>query len=164
MAASPQQSRQPAYLQDESPKPRSLPATPQPSIEPEILPPADAEEHPEHAQARGFAQAFGLHPAVALLTIAVDLMLFGKDGILYILGAPTGGLSVLAALLISAPVGAALGFIAYFAQKHWYGDERPSAMIKASMVALLTAIPTSIPGIIYGSFGLVGLFRRKPQN
>jgi len=141
-----------------------LPAEPEPPpLEPELLPPE--KEHPEHAQARGFAQAFGLHPAIALLTIAVDLMLFGKDGILYaIFGLPTGGLSIALALLISAPVGAILGFIAYFAQKHWYGDNRPSALIKASMVGLLTAIPTSIPGIIYGSFGLVGIFRRKPRD
>ena len=131
-------------------------------IQPELLP-GEAQQHREqHAQARGFAQAFGLHPAIALLTIAVDLMLFGKDGILYaIFGLPTGGLSIALALLISAPVGAALGFIAYFAQKHWYGDDRTSALIKAGMVAFLTAIPTSIPGIIYGSLGLVGIFRRK---
>jgi hypothetical protein len=65
--------------------------------------------------------------------------------------------------MISSVVGAGLGVIAYFAQKHWYGDDRTSALIKASMVGLLTAIPTSIPGMIYGSFGLIGLFRRKPR-
>jgi len=143
-----------------------LPAEPEPpSLEPELLPPQAEENQQHHAQARGFAQAFGLHPAVAVLTIAVDLMLFSKDGILYaIFGIPTGGVSIALALLITAPVAAVLGFIAYFAQKHWYSDNRPSALIKASMVGLLTAIPTSIPGIIYGSFGLVGLFRRKPRD
>jgi len=166
MAVSPRQSPQ-SYSPDDPPKLRSLPTTPHPPIQSELLPPPPQanEQREHHAQARGFAQAFGLHPAIAILTIAVDVMLFGKDGILYaIFGVPTGGLSILLALMISAPVGAALGFIAYFAQKHWYGDDRPSALLKASMIALLTAIPTSIRGIIYGSFGLVGIFRRKHDN
>ena len=99
--------------------------------------------HPSHS---GFGQHFGLDPRITLLTIAVDSMLFG--GQLATLGAST---------LLSVPVGIALGFITYKAQRHWYGDDRESAIIKALIVGLLTAIPTSLPGFLTIPSGIVGL-------
>jgi hypothetical protein len=73
-------------------------------------------------------------------------MLFG--GQLATLGAST---------LLSVPVGIALGFITYKAQRHWYRDDRESAIIKALIVGLLTAIPTSLPGFLTIPSGIVGL-------
>jgi hypothetical protein len=46
------------------------------------------------------------------------------------------------------------------AQKKWY-DEKESALIKALVVGLLTAIPTSLPGLVSAPMGILGLFRRK---
>jgi hypothetical protein len=65
---------------------------------------------------------------------------------------------------LSLLAGIALGFIAYRAQMKWYGDDSESAMIKAVMLALLTAIPTALPSLLYGTAGLIGLaqtLRRK---
>jgi len=102
-----------------------------------------------HMAARGFAQIFGIHPAVAFLTITVDLMMnFGTWGTL-------GALWI-----FTLPVGLVLGIIAYMAQKKWYGDDNESAAIKAMIVALLTAIPVPVSPVLIPS-GIVGLFSRK---
>jgi hypothetical protein len=106
--------------------------------------------------ARGFGQVFGLDPRIAFLTIVVDVMLFGGD-------VATFGVGV----LLSALVGIALGVITYKAQKHWYQDDRESAIIKGLIVGLLTAIPTSLPGFLTIPSGLVGivhLLRRKKRG
>jgi hypothetical protein len=102
---------------------------------------------------RGFGQVFGLDPRVAFLTLVVDAMLFGGD-------VATLGASV----LLSVPAGVVLGVITYKAQRHWYGDDRESALIKGLVVGLLTAIPTSLPGLLTIPSGLIGLahmLRRK---
>ena len=92
---------------------------------------------------------FGLHPAVAFLTVAVDLMLnFGT----YI----TWG----ALWVATIPIGLVVGVIAYMAQKKWYGDDDQSAIIKALIVALLTAIPAPLSPILIPS-GIMGFFNRK---
>ena len=103
-----------------------------------------------HHAARGLAQSFGLHPAVAALTLTLDSMLFGAETV-------TLGLS----LPLSLGVSAALGAIAYKAQCHWYGDDDESAKLKAGILALLCAIPTALPMFLYVPAGLVGLFRRS---
>ncbi len=102
---------------------------------------------------RGFGQVFGLDPRVAFLTLVVDGMLFGGD--IATLGASA---------LLSIPAGVVLGVITYKAQRHWYGDDRESALIKGLIVGLLTAIPTSLPGLLTVPTGLIGLahmLRRK---
>lgn len=112
--------------------------------------------HRGGASTAGFARIFGLDPRVALLTIVVDTMLFG--GQLLTLGTSA---------LLSVPAGIALGFITYKAQRSWYGDDRDSALIKGLIVALLTAIPTSLPGFLTipsGIVGLVHLFRRNSSH
>lgn len=100
-----------------------------------------------------FGQMFGLDPRVTLLTLVVDTMLFG--GSLVTLGAST---------LLSVPAGIALGFITYKAQRHWYRDDRESALIKGLIVGLLTAIPTGLPGFLTIPSGIVGLVHLLPRK
>ena len=107
-----------------------------------------------HAHARGFGQIFGIHPAVASLTVIVDLMLFG------------GEVATMGAILpVSIGAGAVLGVISYLAQRKWYGDDKDSAVIKALVLGFLTAIPTPLPAILSLPSGIVGLIhnlRKKP--
>ena len=103
-----------------------------------------------HPVARGFAQTFGLHPAVAALAVTVDLMVFGA-----------GDVTLGVGWFASIPIGAVVAIITYMAQKKWYGDDKESALIKALVVGLLTAIPTSLPGLVSAPMGILGLFRRK---
>ena len=98
------------------------------------------------AACRGFTQIFGLDPRIAFLTFVIDLMLFGGAVL-------TVGLLIPIALV----VGIVLGFITYRAQMKWYGDDRESALIKGVIIALLTAIPTPLPAIVYVSSGILGL-------
>jgi hypothetical protein len=96
---------------------------------------------------------FGLDPRVAFLTFIADCMLNAGE-------VASMGL-ILPVSLVAA---VAIGFIAYRAQMKWYGDDSESAMIKAVMLALLTAIPTALPSFLYGTAGLIGLahvLRRK---
>jgi hypothetical protein len=102
---------------------------------------------------RGFAASFGLDPRVALLTVLVDLM-------------ANSATIVSAGLLYEVELGAAvvLTFVAYKAQRAWYGDDRDSALIKALVVGLLTAIPVPISPLFAlpgGAIGLLRLLRRK---
>lgn len=102
-----------------------------------------------HHPARGFCQNFGLHPITALMTFALDQMLF--------VGELAGGLGVLLAL----PVSIALGCLAYHTQIRFFGDDESAAKVKAGAVALLTCIPTSLPLLLYVPAGFLGFFRRK---
>jgi hypothetical protein len=108
---------------------------------------------PQTVAARGLAGMFGLDARAALLTIAIDLLVFGVD---------TFSAEMLLPLGIA--IAAGLGVIVYRMQRRWYGDDRDAALIKAMVVALLTAIPVpitplfSIPG---GLLGLVGQLRRR---
>jgi hypothetical protein len=98
------------------------------------------------AKARGFSQLFGIHPGIAFLTLIVDVMLFGGDLL-------TAG----ALLPVSIGAGALLGYISYLAQRKWYGDDKETALIKASILGLLTAIPVPLPAVLSLPAGLVGL-------
>jgi len=106
--------------------------------------------HTYHEQAsrrsRGISQIFGLDPRIAFLTFVVDLMLFGGEIL-------TFGLLIPIALV----AGIVLGFITYRAQMKWYGDDRESALIKAVVIGLLTAIPTPLPAVVYVPSGVLGL-------
>ncbi len=97
---------------------------------------------------RGFAASFGLDPRVALLTVLVDLM-------------ANSATIVSAGLLYEVELGAAvaLTFIAFKAQRAWYGDDRDSALIKALVVGLLTAIPVPISPLFALPGGAIGLLR-----
>lgn len=103
-----------------------------------------------HQVARGFAQTFGLHPAMALLTVVVNTMAF------------TGGLVIpVGGWLLSIPLGIVLAIIVYKGQKKWYDDDHESALIKALIAGFLTAIPTSLPGYLTIPAGILGFFRRS---
>ena len=87
---------------------------------------------------KGFSQNFGLDPRIAGLMLIVDLMLNAGDIV---------SMGLLVPFSIAA--GIVLGYITYKAQMNWYGDDKESAKIKAIVVALLTAIPTPLPAILY---------------
>jgi hypothetical protein len=120
-----------------------------------------ATSNSEHHMARGFAQMFGLHPAAALLTVVVNTMIFGSAGVAAIFSLPTGGISVAALTIISTFCGVILGIITYMVQKKWYDDDTESAVIKALIVAFLTAIPVGLPAYLTIPSGILGFFRRK---
>ena len=116
----------------------------------EVLPPESSQPsvgNPHQLVARGVGQVFGLHPAIAVLTVAVDAMVFSGD-------IASVGIGVVP---LSLAAGGILGCITYMAQKKWYGDDNESAAIKALILAFLTAIPTSLPNLLFVPAGLVGL-------
>jgi hypothetical protein len=108
---------------------------------------------PHPVATRGFGQIFGLHPAMAVLTLIVDTMLFG------------GAVVTMGAILpLSFAAGVVLAFITFLAQRKWYGDDDQGALIKALILGFLTAIPTPLPAVLYVPSGVIGLIhglRRK---
>jgi hypothetical protein len=120
---------------------------------PQAIQTADASAPMQRAGSCGLVAAFGLDPRVALLTVVVDMMVFGGDAI------------TLGALIpIGIAVGAILAFTVYKVQRLWSNDGHENALIKALIVGLLTAIPAplgplfAIPG---GILGIVNAVRRK---
>jgi hypothetical protein len=99
--------------------------------------PAVQGHTPQHVAARGFTQLFGLHPGMTVLLITVDSMLFGGQ---------LATAEFIYPLAVATAFG--LGIITYMAQKKWFGDDHESALLKASIVFGLTALPTSIPGFL----------------
>lgn len=95
---------------------------------------------------RGLLQTFGLDVRAAALAVVVDLMVFGGT-----LG--SGG--VLYAVEIGA--GIVLAFITYKIQRAWYGDDHDSALIKAAIIGLLTAIPVPVTAVVATPGGILGL-------
>ena len=105
------------------------------------------------AASRGLTQIFGLDIRAAILTVIVDLMVFAGDTF-----------SLEALLPLGIVVAGILGVIVYKIQLHWYKDDRNSALIKAMIVGLLTAIPVPLSPIIAipgGLIGMTGAIRRK---
>ena len=98
---------------------------------------------------RDLCQMFGLEPRMALLTVIIDLMVFGAD---------TFSMELLLPLGIGVAV--VLGFIVYLAQKKWYGDDKESALIKALIIFLLTAIPVPLGPFIAIPGGLIGIVKK----
>jgi hypothetical protein len=108
---------------------------------------------PAGTPARHFSQTFGLDPRAAFLFVLVDLLLFG------------GELATLGALICFAPVvGVVVAYISYKMQRAWFFDTHESALIKALVLGLLTAIPAPVTPLIAVPGGIVGLLelaRRK---
>lgn len=131
----------------------------------EIIPPQPGltsnVSSPDQATARGLGRIFGLHPGIAFFTVAVNLMLFGKDGLALVLAPITGGADLPVALAASMVAGAVVGYITYLGQKKWFADDHESAKIKGLITGVLTAIPTGLPGVLFGSAALMGLLWRK---
>lgn len=105
-----------------------------------------SSQHPT----RGFSSTFGLHPMVAALTLAVDLMLGAEE-------MATFGAGWLFSLLVSA----AVGYLSYRAQMKFFHDDAEAAQVKAGMLALLLAIPSPIPCVLYLPAGVIGIFRKR---
>jgi hypothetical protein len=121
---------------------------------PAVFQPAKAEAvQPQVAAARSLAQVFGLEIRAAILTVIVDLLVFAGDTF-----------SLEALLPLGVAVAAALGFIVYKIQKKWYGDDHESALIKAMIIAIMTAIPVPITPLFAVPGGLIaiaGRWRRR---
>jgi hypothetical protein len=105
------------------------------------------------AVARGFGQAFGLHPIPAVTALAIDTMLFGGTVM---------SMGVLAPVAIIVAV--VLGYITYKSQIRFYGDDVETARTKAVAVSLLSAIPVGLPvwlTVPSAVVGVVHTLRRK---
>jgi hypothetical protein len=105
---------------------------------------------PHQLVVRGFAQTFGLQPAMAFLTVIADTMIFGGD-------IATAGLL----LPVAIGAGVLLGVITFLAQRKYYGDDNEAALIKGLIVAFLSAIPSPLPYFLFVPAGLVGFFRGR---
>jgi hypothetical protein len=96
--------------------------------------------------AQGLTAMFGLDPRAAVLTVLVDMLLFGGD------------LCTLGAFIpIAAAAAVALGFICYGIQTRWANDDHHSALIKAGIIALLCAIPVPIAPLVAVPGGIIGI-------
>lgn len=102
------------------------------------------EHNPEK---RGFVQTMGLAPGAAVLAIGTDFLLFTGDLV-------SMGLLVPFSLLAAG----ALGFVIYKLQRGW-GDGHDAAIVKAVVIALITAIPVPVTPLLPGPAGLVGLIK-----
>lgn len=109
------------------------------------------------AGGKRFDQIFGIDPRIAFLAFVVDLMLFGA-------AAATMGITLPLLIPLSVAAGVVLGRITYKAQMKWYGDDHDSAMIKAGIIGLLTAIPVGIPAIVWVPSGLLGLLHNARKK
>jgi len=119
----------------------------------------ESEYSAPRAQPAGkrFDQIFGIDPRIAFLAFVVDLMLFGT-------AAATMGITLPVLIPLAICAGVVLGKITYKAQMKWFGDDHDSAMIKAGIVGLLTAIPVGIPAIVWVPSGLLGLLHNARQK
>lgn len=104
----------------------------------------------ESQPAAGFANRFGLHPAIALFTLCLDAMLWGAETV-------TLGLSLPLSLLASGVV----GYVTYHGQQAWFGDSAESAKTKAVMLGFLTFVPSALPSWLYLPAGVLGLFKKR---
>lgn len=110
-----------------------------------------------HGVSKRFDQIFGIDPRIAFLAFIVDLMLFGTAAV-------TMGITLPILIPLAIAAGIVLGRITYKAQMKWYGDDHDSAMIKAGIVGLLTAIPVGIPAIVWVPSGLLGLLHNARKK
>jgi hypothetical protein len=132
-------------------------ATRPPTVPPHIVrqfqpesPDGPDESMATHRNAsQGLAQTFGLDPRAAILTVIVDLMVFGADTISFETLLPLG-----------VAVAAVLGYIVYRIQRSSYGDEKESAVTKGLIIFLLTAIPVPLSPIIAIPGGVIGVVKK----
>lgn len=111
-----------------------------PDVEPQLVPHA--------AASRGLAAAFGLEFRAALLTIIVDVMVFGLDTV-----------SLETLLPLGIIIATVLGFIVYRIQME-SGDDKQQAMTKGMIIGLLTAIPAPLSPIVAVPAGLLGVVNK----
>lgn len=90
----------------------------------------------------------GLDPLLAIGVCAMDIMLFGANGI-----------TLGAGWIVTGPIGLALAIPATLIQKYSYNDNWGAALGKGMLVGLVTATPTPIPAAItltLGGAGFIG--------
>ncbi len=103
---------------------------------------------PQGGATRGLAQVFGLSPQAAFLAVLVDMLVFTGDT-----------LSLETLLPLGIGIAAVLGLIVYRIQRHSYNDDHNTALTKALIVGLLTAIPVPITPFFAIPGGLLGIVR-----
>lgn len=136
------------YQQPPMPAPYGTGALHAPHAASAPLPPNFNSYHGK--MAGGIAQMFGLHPTIALVTILVDLMVFGGTVVSVGMGWP-----------VLAMAAGGLGYVTYKGQVNWFGDDVESAKIKAVIIAVLTAIPVPLASALAVFMGITGKFRRE---
>ena len=126
--------------------PRAAAQRAEPSAWPAAATPASDATTRSRAAAR-LSELLGVDPRAAALAIGVDLLLTAVDASTLGLSAPLG---VVAAAALSVAV--------YRMQLDRHGDDRRTAMAKAAVIGLLTAIPMlPITPLLALPGGLVGL-------
>ncbi|MDP9176021.1 MAG: hypothetical protein M3O30_19465 [Planctomycetota bacterium] len=103
---------------------------------------------PQRAASSGLTQMFGIHPQAAILTVIVDLMVFSAN---------TATLEMF--LPLGVAIAGVLGIIVYRIQRKSYGDDHDTALTKALIVGLLTAIPAPLSPLFAIPSGLVGIVK-----
>ena len=116
-------------------------------------PPPQSVAAGNFAAVHNLASLFGLDYRAALLTILVDLLVFGIDT-----------LSMETLLPLGAILAAALGLVVYQIQIHHGKDARRPALIKSMIVAILTFAPVPITPLFSVPAGIVSLFQRPDDN
>ncbi len=91
-------------------------------------------------------ETYGLHPFVALSLFAIDQMLFAGE-------LASGFLLT----IVSIYVGMFLVIPVTLIQRNAYKDDAGTALAKALLCCLLTAIPTSLPSVFTGAWGIAGV-------
>jgi len=108
---------------------------------------------PPPQEERDLTKIFGLHPAIAMSLVAVNLIISFFTGT-----------TVAGGFLLDIPVVPIAGFMTYMVQWRLFGDSRKAALAKALIAMVLTAIPflvTVLPFIPAGILGFIRLRRRK---
>ena len=102
----------------------------------------------------GIWAVIGIHPAAAAGVVAVDSMLFGGT-------IATGGIG----WIVSVPIGLALGIAVTLIQHRGSPqDDFFHAVGKGILIAILTAIPTSLPSafvVASGTAGAVSMLQQR---
>ncbi len=117
------------------------------------VPPEEVTNHAVTRQKGGFLQLFGIDYRAATLALLVDMMAQAATTVSFGLLYPIE--------LASAPI---LGFITYKIQRSWYGDDHDSALIKALIITLITAIPVPIIPIVAAPAGVLGILRAMTRK
>lgn len=119
----------------------------QPTVSPIV------QNQDSHKKAGGLAQTLGLDPRIALIAVVLDTMLFAGE-------IATFGVLI----FFSIVAGVIFGFVTLKAQIAWYEDDRDSALIKALIMGLLTAIPSPLPAFLYVPAGVIGAVKKLRGN
>lgn len=102
---------------------------------------------------RDLGRALGLHPATAMVAVAVDWALFGSNAV-------GPGLGIVLALILGLPIAVAVTLL----QRSLYRDGLGAAVGKGLGVAALVCVPTpvfSAPVILSGLLGGLAVRRES---